>query len=424
MVELVGDADNLSKDSLVATGETDRAVVVEGGQRFYVAVPKTMLERATGEFTKADRVSRWFLSKPTAVWRALVLNLRPAWLVNNIVGNHLLYALRFAGPNGLRAYARAVKDAGHETSEFKRLVEKYLPEQVQGTFLGSQRPGTRSRLQNVASAGLAPLDIASEQMLRRAAVETVLRKSPEVRAIHKAMPKETRRFEQAARQALEQSPDLARRVSNEVNAALGNFLDLSPFERQFVRSVFPFYAWYRAITTIVARMPLEIPGRADAIARLGQVGADETERALGDIPGYLKGLVPVGGNDGVTARVFNATPLNPLGTVPQLGEDISGTVNPFIAGLSRALLGASKYDHVSPSRFVADFAGGISDVATGLPQVRLAKAGSGSLYRGTPGKPTLYGRNARDELLAYLGVPYRKVNLQRARELAERERRR
>jgi hypothetical protein len=66
------------------------------------------------------------------------------------------------------------------------------------------------------------------------------------------------------------------------------------------------------------------------------------------------------------------------------------------------------------------FGAGVKATGEGLPQVRLAQALTGRLYQGTPAKPTLYERTPRDELLAYLGIPYRNVSTQRARGLAKR----
>ncbi len=391
-----------------------------GSGHYYLAVPDALARRATGEFLRSTSAARQFIEKPTQVWRALVLNARPAWLVNNVVGNTLMYAIRNAGPAGLIGYAHAVRDAGKETSEFRKLVAEHFPEQVRGTFLQTQRPGGKlAKAGNIASAGLAPLDIGYEQLLRRAGVESALRKAPEVRARLKAMPQEAGRFEKAATQALEQNPHLARRVSDEVNSALGDFLNMSPFERQYIRSVFPFYGWYRAILGITLKLPADYPGRTDLLARIGEAASNETEQALGDLPPYLKGLAPISVGGG-RARVLNTAPLNPYATIPQLGEDVSGTVNPFASGLARAILGNSEFDSTSPTQAASRFAGGVASTVTGLPQVRLAEALTGRLYQGTPDKPTLYARTPRDELLAYLGVPYRNLSLRRARELANK----
>lgn len=526
--------DKGAQELFAATAEADREIV----NGFYVAVPKSMIARAAGEFLRSSQAVRWFLAKPTAVWRAIVLNLRPAWLVNNIVGNHLLYAVRYAGPNGLRAYARAVKDMGKETSAFKKLVEDYFPEQIHGTFIDTQRPGRGTRLQNVVSGGLAPVDRAVERGLRRAAVETELRKHPAVRAertgthtvietlpvnpfasIQGAVPKghirlyrgegpkygskkeqsrrglsftserfyaehlarknngllyyldvpesaaasfqpryslhsyilprelakrkrlvvdgpegaataravirkqvptlrrETRTFEQAARKALDKNPDLAREVSQKVNDALGDFLNLSPFEQNVLRSLAPFYAWYKAITRVILKMSVDTPGRADLLSKLGQVGAESTREALGEIPDFLLGAIPLH-RDRARADIFNTTPLNPFATVPQLSQDISGTVNPLVAAAARAVLGQSAYDRVSPGAAGQTAGSEFARILRGLPPARLAEAFAGTLPRGTPDKPTLYRRDPVSELMAFLGAPRKNVSLSRAREFA------
>jgi hypothetical protein len=83
-----------------------------------------------------------------------------------------------------------------------------------------------------------------------------------VRKILREMPRETRSFEAVARKALDEDPFLQREISSQVNDALGTYLNLTGFERNAVRAVFPFYAWMRAITTITAKLPLEAPRRA------------------------------------------------------------------------------------------------------------------------------------------------------------------
>jgi hypothetical protein len=107
-----------------------------------------------------------------------VLNLRVGWLVNNIVGNHFLYALQFGGVNGARAYAnlilrtrgatvlRRMLNVKDPDGISAALMREFFPEQVGGTFLGSQTPaagslrkglqGTRTgRALNRAGTGLA-----------------------------------------------------------------------------------------------------------------------------------------------------------------------------------------------------------------------------------------------------------------------------
>jgi hypothetical protein len=119
--------------------------------------------------------------------------------------------------------------------------------------------------------------------------------------------------------------------------------------------------------------------------------------------------------------VFNTTPINPLATVPGLTENVSGAVNPYVALAGRAILGEDRYDAVSAREAIMGVGQRGYELGAGLPQIRLAQALTGTLYKGTPAKPTLYKRTARDELLAYLGIPYRDMSLSRARQLAREQ---
>lgn len=432
MDELLDTAE-LKGEELVTT---DSALAMATADGYLLAIPEAMAKRATGEFLRSSTATRWFLQKPVAVWRALVLNLRPAWLVNNIVGNHLLYAVKYAGPNGLHAYARAVKAVGKETDEFRKLMEDTFPEQIEGTFIQTQRPGRFGKAQNIASVGLAPLDRGTEGVLRRAATETQLRKHPAVKARLKTMRGEKHAFENAARKALDEDPLLAREVSDKVNSALGNFLDMSPTEQTVLRSLFPFYAWYKAIARVVFKMPLDTPGRTLILTKLGQIGADDTKAKLGDLPSYLRGAIPFGDPKGGRARILNTAPVNPYQTATMIvkgltslaagkpggiGEDVGGTVNPFIVALAESAFGTD-ISTGAPVKGQGGVLGSIlGNVGGSLPQKRVIDAILGTLYQGTNAKPTLYDRTKRDELLAYLGVPYRDLSLKRAGQLAEEE---
>lgn len=571
--------------------------VTDGKARY--AVPAKLANQFNAEFQRSNKAVRWFLEKPTTVWRALVLNLRVAWLVNNVLGNHLLYALRYAGVGGLRGYldairtskgaaavqrllhdpltrdvvsstgiadsplrvaatessakvvARAAEDPGSLTlyrgqgkygskpgavrtvtgdkyhdfifaSDSKQYAASYgpdqekivlragarilrpdakdlesrspreiaegakrdgydavvfsdqaytgtailnngailwrggvddspprasvvppapvavrsppvavqpqqaavrgsavtsadiaelLPEQAGGTFIGTQAPNVRGgRALRKAGLGLASADKAVEGGLRRAAVNVELRRDPAVKARLAAMPREARSFREAARQALTDEK-VAARVSENVNKALGDFLSLGPAEKRYVRAVFPFYAWYKAITQIVVRLPLDSPVRAAILVKLGEVGK-ETE--FGPVPSYLEGAIGLGGD-----RILKTQGANPFATVPQLGRaaavpffpgqptnQLAGTLNPFVQLVGGSVFGRDK----TKRGLLADFASGL---ATDLPQVTLARdAISG------PAPSKLYKPSATDDLLAYLGAGVKTINRKRAAELA------
>lgn len=416
-------------EGLAARGLTTHdsgQALLDGGARY--AVPGRMARQFEAEFKRGSSAARWFIEKPTTVWRALVLNLRVAWLVNNVVGNHLLYSLRYAGPNGLRAYLAAVATSKGATKvrellhmpETRRVftsedIAELIPEQASGTFIGTQAPSIKGgRTLRRAGLGLATADKAIEGGLRRAAVNAELRKHPAVKARLQDMPKETRSFREAARREIEANPQVARDVSEAVNRALGDFHALSPIERRYVRAVFPFYAWYRAITQIALRLPLDTPGRAALLAQLAEIGKADTEAGLGPLPSYLEGSLPLGED-----RLLKTQGPNPFATIPQLGRAaavpffpgqrtnaLAGTMNPFVQALGGLVFGKE----ATKRGLAADFGAGI---ATDLPQVALAK----SLLQG-PAESKLYQPSSTDDLLAFLGVGVKTINRKRAAELA------
>lgn len=413
----------------LSTADTGEALIDHGAR---YAVPAKLARTLESEFHRSNNAVRLLLERPTTVWRALVLNLRVGWLTNNVVGNHLLYALRYAGPSGLRGYLDAIAttkgaDAVRgllDLPETKKAltpadIKELLPEQASGTFIGSQAPaGATGRIARKANLGLAKFDKASESTLRRGAVNAELRRSPAVRARMNAMPAETRSFRLAARDALKNDPHLARDVSDKVNAALGDFLSLSPFEQRYLRSIFPFYAWYKAIAKIAGKLPLDSPGRTDIVSKLSAAGLANSNGELGPLPSYLRGAIPLGGD-----QLLKAQGLNPLETINQLAAAIAvpltpgartnalaGIMNPFVQAAGAGVFGNSSTKH----GLLADLLQGI---VTDLPQVGLARD---AIAGPKPSK--LYQPSTLDDLLAYLGVPTKTLNRGQAATLASQGR--
>lgn len=440
--ELVPDEHDLSTSELgrgFATSDPAEALTDPNGNRFIV--PDRLADAVGGEFTRPGKVARGLLSV-TNLWRIPVLGYRLGFLTNNVVGNHLLYLLHNANPSGVRAYLHALSgELGPE--RFRRLMrrpelrdaigreflQEHFPEQTE-TFGSTQRVGDVQRLRsrprlrraaNAAKQGVVPATQAvAEGMLRRANVEAVLRRSPEVRAVARELSEQTPKLERLAKTALERNPELQRRVSQEVNDTLGDYLSLSPFERTYVRAAIPFYAWYRAIATISAKLVLDHPARANVLYRLGQIGQEAgLENTYGQpFPSYLQGAVPVGPAKDGTAPVLTTGGLNPFATVPQLGEAAGylagvggdegrfqalGMLNPLVAAL------------VDERRGRAGIPGALESIGAQLPQARVLTAGPTRLYPK---------RSRRSELLASAGVPIKQVSLAEARRRAKREGRR
>src|SRR5204863_6755226 len=122
--------------------------------------------------------------------------------------------------------------------------------------------------------------------------------------------------------------------------------------------------------------------------KLGQLGVNQTEQTLGDIPDYLRGLIPVGQENGGQQTVLSTQGLNPFTTVSQLGSGATGVAlgrpgetgrafaqlgpNPLLLAAIENLAGkqlfTGKQIQGSPGGLVGAT---LRNVATELPQARL-----------------------------------------------------
>jgi len=427
--QLVPNAHNLQNSPLAAQGftTTDINQALTTGKKYFI-VPKSTSKAATGEFTKSNEFVHTFLKKPLAVWRAAVLGLRVGFLTNNLVGNSIMYSVRTGGQGALRDLFGAILEThGREAGlkvlnskatppELRRdLYKEFFPEQTHGTFGLTQSPATErtvgGKVTNVAkrTTGALPklTSKLAEEYPRRALVRHFIRKSPEFKAVYAQMPRDTRTFEAAARKLLEGKGGKVyqRAISKQVNRALGDYLGLSPFERNVLRNTLPFYAWYKAIVTTTAHLATDAPLRANILGQIGAIGNEKENLELGDVPSFLRGAIGLGqGKDG-TIRVLSTQGANPYATLEQLRrggtEDLQSLgLNPFVAGLLDAYAkGSQNSGQVGPGSVVAKT---LASMMENLPISRVAK----------PKKPSrLYpNRDRTAEALSFLGVPIKEYD--------------
>jgi hypothetical protein len=432
-------------DSIFGQGFTtsDKNLAKLTGDTYHL-VPKGMAKAATGEFTRGSALQRAIISKPLSVWRAAVLGLRPGFFVNNFVGNSLMYALKTGGAGGFRdLFAVLYETHGPEVArkilrnpatppELRAsLYKEFFPEQSgHATFGGSQSPSTSPAHAAASTVGEGYRRVTgviphltskvAEEVPRTALIRHYIRKSPEFKSVWKDLPKQTREFEDAARQVLEGGGrSYQRMISKQVDDALGNYLSLSPVERNVLRNAFPFYTWYRAIARTTFHLAADTPLRAQILGKLGQIG---TQARDDEVPEYLRGAIGIGRGPGGTERVLSTGGLNPWYTLAQLGRspnDVSEAGgNPFLMALFEAYANARPYPGGPVS--LTDLAGGIvnpledTSLLRNLPLARaLFPKGPSKMY------PT---RGGRTERLNWLGVPIKDYDPSRARALARQER--
>lgn len=394
-----------TKDSTQA--ETDASGQV-------MAIPDGVAKSLVGEFRSQSTLIRLVNKYPMKVWRAMVLGLRPAWLVNNILGNTLMYLMHNSGPEGLAALAKQFREMVHPGSrgEFDALMRKHFGDQLGGTFVGTS-PG-------LAFQGLAKVDRSYEQALRKAATQAFLKKHPVVKQRVKAMREETHSFWGAASRELDKDPELARVISQQVNDSLGNFSNLSHAEQTFVRAVFPFYAWYRAITAVTLKLPLTAPVKSGLLLQLNNITGGAQEPGAG----WLQSYIGVGDKKNGRTPSIGTQGLFPYSTVPQVTQSaygLAGSHSTYNLGRSLGLLAPEFASFVATvtgknpvtNRPFHPIWGGYPvnvpySIIRDFPQTQLALslAGRGQPNANASGKQKFTEHTPWTDFLRFMGLPY------------------
>lgn len=425
-------------------------------------------KRAAQAWAKEAKDSATFLTKlyryPTKAWKYLVLATRPAYFVNNAVGNTFM-AMATLGPvaftrglvdayrqvhgervatSDLEGAMRAIKDlhGDWQDKHYLGVHQGFGQEALHELNLNERIPGHGkiARVVKVAEQGFYPITHkVADVFLRRVMVNALLRKHGAVRDL---MGKGVG-FDRAA-EFVSRDPLTRDKIQEQVNHALGDYHHLSKTERQ-VRNLVPFYTWDRAIVRHGVHMALDRSGRAAVGVHVGEAGTEDTERTLGNIPDFLKGVLVLGGHgkDG-RSRVLSTQGLNPYASIPDVadtagalvgvgkrgaGESLASQINPVITGLIEAATGQSL---LSGAKLKGGGGGGIvgqtaRNTFEGLPLPKLLETLTQGEAQPRPNKqtgevrPFLYRKDAKAQVAALLGVPVKELDKQAASDLADKQ---
>lgn len=436
--------------SRFTTSDLSKAALQKGGKEVLI-VPDRALRAYGTEAANSVSFLRKMYDKPTKVWRAAVLNLRPAYVVNNAVGNTLMFMMNHGDTTGMRAFVDSVKQvkgakyidrldvAGGKT----KWMEKHFPDEVGNTFGGSvtndfQKPGTLNRL----GRGVMPANIKMEQMFRRTLINSEMRRMPEV----KALMKNGHTFDQAAEKVLKNNPGARARVLEHAHNTLGDYNAMSQMDRH-IRDLIPFWAWDKTIARHTAKLVDEQPVKAAIGANLGQQGTQSTENALGAIPSFLKGAIPLPGSLGPSQpgrkSIMTTQGLNPYSTIPDLAdtlgsmvglgnkpaaESVGSLVGPIPTIGIESLTGTRFSGAKIPDKGMGPVGNALRDMVVNLPPSQLAAAATGHLPSSdTINKRTgergqkLYQKDWESIVSSWLGFPNRKLSPAAAQKLADAE---
>lgn len=415
-------------------------------------VPLHTLEKFGVEGANASKTLKMLYSKPTQVWKYILQGASPGFFVHNAVGNFLMYAMGHGGTAGFKGMVDALAQTKGEAAAIRSMgaashalnphwMEKNFRDQLNNTFAGTQ--GLRGKLYKYSM--YRPTHAVADQFLRRAAINAEMRRAPEVQALMKRGMS----YDQAAEQALKSDTGkvLRDRVSQRVMDTMGDYHSMNAGER-VAATVMPFYTWNRHALRFTKAAFRDHPVSLDAAANVSRQGVEETKKALGNIPSFLLGSVPLSmlgvkpGKDG-RLPIAETTSINPLSTAPDLfdiaravggskqvkpGEAIGSQLGPILQGGIQYLTGTNLQTGVPMKRKPGGLLGEVASDAYGnLPMVDLLKkAIEGNPQpkpNATTGKtqPFLFAKDKSADISSILGVPMRKMDTSAAQRLYDKE---
>lgn len=451
-------SDNLGALGVPEADWTNAAALKKLGVK---RVPAAYGKDFKSEFSSTPFAIRAFVDKPLDVWRAITLNFRPAWAVNNLVGNAIM-GLATYGPRGAAWYLRVLlaqkdgwtkflkvwrwtKDRPRLERAYGHLFAEAVPESHSAGLFGTQTRQTHigaheAKLQSITGnpvvrgatyipkkagrvvmgvgRGITKLEVVfAEDTGREAAfMAENAANFAKMRATARKMGEANLSYDKMVKSL---SKNDVQMTVEHIADALGDFNDLSGFERAVLRRFIPFYSWYKVITKVSGKYAARYPARLLLLKNIQQAQDRSGEPAL---PSWLAGSQLVGKPHNGVQSLISTQGLNPYETIPQtLQGGFGSLLNPYGAAGVTALTGANPT--FGPGQdyfgFGANSRGGFPgqlELAGGsfvgnLPLSRLI-AGETAPYSGKLYDPKTYRRNL---LLQYLGLPLRDVKVQEAK---------
>jgi hypothetical protein len=322
------------------------------GQTLGLALPKTFTKTIAAHARiseQATGIGR-FLAEPVAVWKTAVLSFSPAWLARTTIGHGILALID--GTMNPKYWIQANRYFAED--------RPFLPEQMKAIDWGKKygdtvlnpeplpygvnQGGMRQELEDIqgGSKGLGNLAIPHKISELVHVQNNFQRRAISLRKLEVEVKQRLAELEMdfnhpggfwnaknidaaldpAWREEVLKYPDLLEHVFDQVSKVSYTFSQMNPWERQVVRYGRPFWGWVKFVKKFVWSIPMNYPGRAAAIAALGRIGVEETNK-LGPMPGYLSGALWFNYHDLSKAHYVNLYGLNPLG---------EGGENPFVSG--------------------------------------------------------------------------------------------
>lgn len=179
-------------------------------------------------------------------------------------------------------------------------------------------------------------------------------------------------------------------VAKRANRASIMYDGLNAAEKRYLARAFWFFPWVKGATRFAGHTVAEHPVKAAALAVAGQRGRQQQLSALGPVPSYEQGLIPLGG--GARPRTTDLTTFTPYGSAADVLEaaarpsNVSGFLNPTYGALLTGLTGVNSSGNKTKSP-IGDAA---SELFSPTPEAQIISAlmhrpSDARLFRKTPG---------------------------------------
>ena len=365
-----------------------------GVERIIPSAVVRSLDRLGGDFSHPVLS---FIRSVTNPWRMLVLTLSPTWYVNNALGNLAMATKEGVRPQdwakAWKQYRTSFKDTPAVTGQAQFSSEGFA------SLIGDE--GIRQSIKT------GKLDGGAKGAVKAAAGATAHR----LQRVNEVVDEISRAavFESNIRRGASVESALNRAIT-----ALVDYNDMTPFERQAIRSVVPFYSFQKGVLKLTAKLPIDNPQSMVVVSQL----ADIQREALAEL-GLPEGYAGI-------VSGLNLKGLNPFQDAADLVTPIgiAKSINPFVEAVVRSGLGAPEGGFAEGFR-VNDFGGTEPDVS--LPKELLdivINVPQGRLVRGTTGDAP-EGSSGLRELGKYLGVKtYSDSELRKIRDRLAKSRKR
>ncbi len=330
LAERTGDASAAEMTKLLT--DWSEAVSQEGS---IMVIPRATMAEITKQTTEAVNWLQRALKTPTRIWRDLTLSLKGSFYVNNFLGNIMLGFISY-GPE----FFKELLDLRSSSSSGS--LGKQILEHQPGVGHGIARDVAEQSARDMgAGARLNPLRLLSqsadavanagakftEQNFRLAGFAVELKRAA------RALAKNDGITEAKAIQNIFNDAKSVDVLSEKMYGDMLDYSKLTPFEKNYMRTMLPFWNFQRAITGRALRLTLDEPWKVQVMGKFGAEG-DRTNNATmfkdvqGKIPGYLTGLVPIGKTVNGKTKVASSYAANPFSAV----SDEAGQLASLIGG--------------------------------------------------------------------------------------------